>query len=74
MNFDDWTDHDEVEDVAGSIEVPALSITTAKEQRAEKDHSTFHSHLDIVVENSMMRIVNWCEKETRLPRSSREGL
>ena len=36
LDFDDWTDHDKVEDVAGFIEVSALSITTAKSKELKR--------------------------------------
>ena len=36
MNFDDWTDRDEVEDVAGFIEVSALSFLAAKSRELKR--------------------------------------
>ena len=73
MDFDVGQDVDNTNDVAGFIEALSFEYQDCKEQRAEEDLSTLHSHFDIVVGNSMVGIVDWCKEETRFPRNFGEG-
>ena len=67
MDFDGWSRRRSCGGCSQVHRSLSFEYHDRKEQRTEKDFSTFHSHFDIVVGNSMVEIVDWCKEELCFP-------